>query len=265
MPSRLYLVLGIIALLWAGNPCAALAAEIRLGKFLVQETPDKEVETYAALRISHGKQVIMEADVSRGTVEGTTIRQDFPVPGCRTMVIPVFTGGAHCCFELYLASQCGGEDRLYSVGLGHSDDAEFTDLNADGRMEMIVDDWSFAYYGPDGGEVSMSFAESLPFPRVFVHDKDGWRVDHPGEFAGFYTAKRRELEQEFKDPDPGPAIVWAALALMEGLPQKDVAVGFVSRLPKDWRPVAQRVMDDVLGALRQSGELCSAIPLDSKQ
>ncbi|GAB7079713.1 hypothetical protein [Megalodesulfovibrio paquesii] len=260
------IVMGMMlaVMLFAVSPVRAQNAvqEASMGPFTLRETPLPEVEGLVSLSLDYkGATLPLEEEIMAGAVAEAVTQENLPGAGCRTLVVPAFTGGAHCCSITYLAMQCQGQDLLFSVGLGHGSEAEFQDLNGDGTQELLIQDWSFAYYGPEGTDLSLSFAESLPFPRVFVFTGNAWRADRPGEFPAYYQALRTENEQEFTTADAGAAIAWTAMALMEGRPEQEVAPALGTRLPKDWRRATPRVLEDLKAALAGSGELCTALPL----
>jgi hypothetical protein len=80
--------------------------------------------------------------------------------GIADLIISNHTGGAHCCATYYLFEL--DLDELRSLGVIHAAHGlqGFKDIDGDGTVEIIVHDWSFAYW-------HASFAGS-PAPRVIL-------------------------------------------------------------------------------------------------
>ncbi len=174
-----------------------------------------------------------------------SVRSNFPKKGCTSLLVPAYSGGAHCCMDLYVATHCGSEALLSAVGLGHSEKAKYLDVDEDGVTEILIQDWALAYYGPQGADFSLAFVESLPTPRVVAFGPKGWAMDTPGQFRVYYTMLRKSLEVEITDPYAAAAMAWMGMAIMEGLPKAEQAAGFNKRLPAEWKPYASAVMKDV--------------------
>ncbi len=73
---------------------------------------------------------------------GTDINGD-SVP---EVVVMEDTGGAHCCtsWRIFHAGQT--VEQIYEFTNGHTDLFPFADINHDGKMELRIYDWTFAYW-----------------------------------------------------------------------------------------------------------------------
>ena len=106
-------------------------------------------------------------------VRAATLRLEFvgqDITGDRIpdVVIQAFTGGMHCCSQ---ALVLGLGDSLVDHGTidGADGDIEFTDSDGDGRPEVKVGDWRFAYWR------DYPFVETV-VPEVVLKFRDGaWR------------------------------------------------------------------------------------------
>jgi len=82
------------------------------------------------------------------------------------LVIGEWTGGAHCCFLFHVFEL--GSDRLRKVttiDAEHSDGSRFEDVDHDGRIEFLSNDWTFAYWRTGFGQ--------SPAPDVILRFRDG--------------------------------------------------------------------------------------------
>lgn len=76
------------------------------------------------------------------------------------LVATAWSGGTHCCYTLHLI-ELGERPRLIqSIDAGHSDVDLFAQLDDDPALEIVLPDWSYAYWPG-------SFANS-PVPRVIL-------------------------------------------------------------------------------------------------
>lgn len=102
------------------------------------------------------------------------------LPGCKTVLVTTYSGGARCCFTTMLLM-------LYPNGLilkkffsPIEGFVKFADLNNDGRKEILVLD----YIHPESCALSPgSYAVVI---MVYVYDRKKIRPAIPGEFKNFY-------------------------------------------------------------------------------
>lgn len=184
-----------------------------------------------------------------GTVEG------FPRPDCRSAFFYCFSGGAHCCMSLTLATHCGPLHFLDLIDLAHSDArVRFVDADQNGTQEIKIVDWQFAYYGPEGSDNQLAFADSPPLTRLLVFGKDGWRVDHIGEFENFYTGLYKASQREIRthnrkkgenERSAGLAIRTAYYCLMSGKSPGEAREVLDRFLPQSWKQESGKILDDI--------------------
>lgn len=91
--------------------------------------------------------------------------QDITGDGQPDLVIATYSGGAHCCFGFKIF-QLGKKFKLIdTIDAGDSDLAKFKDVDNDGVLEFIGNDWVFAYWwAPFSGS---------PAPKIILEYKDG--------------------------------------------------------------------------------------------
>jgi len=76
------------------------------------------------------------------------------------LVVSEWSGGAHCCFTFYVF-QIGSKFKLLdSVDTRNGSDSDFKDLRGEGKLELVMYDWTFEYW-------NASFVES-PAPMVIL-------------------------------------------------------------------------------------------------
>ncbi len=231
--------------------------QLRLGdlKFTAEEKggPDEY-----SLKYSIDGEIVFQSECAFKIREPRII-PDLPRPNCRSLLAYCFSGGAHCCLTLLIATDCGAKTSLNSVDLAHSD-ADIKLVKA-GRKEgslIKVIDWQFAYYSVENSELELSFADSPGMTRLLVFDGDRWRADRVGEFSAFYSgllkkslnsaqkASRRGKETESR---VGKAITTAYYALMAGKSTEDAAKILNRFLPPDWRLQSGRILEDIRQAV----------------
>ena len=81
------------------------------------------------------------------------------------LVISEWTGGAHCFFFFYVFDIGGNFRPVGQITAGHSDKADFQDLDGDSNLEFVTPDWTFAYKW-----TSLAFS---PAPEVILRYGDG--------------------------------------------------------------------------------------------
>ena len=74
------------------------------------------------------------------------------------------TGGAHCCTSWRIFRAGVTVEQIFVVNNGHTDFFPFADLNHDGKLEIKLYDWTFAYW-------HAGFAESPAIVLVYAWTK----------------------------------------------------------------------------------------------
>lgn len=177
-----------------------------------------------------------------------------PLPHCRTLLAYCFSGGAHCCTTLFIATQCGHVDSLDMVDLGHTD-AQVQFIRVEGASGKVikVQDWQFAYYGPEDSQIQLSFADSPAMTRLLVFEKGHWRADRVGEFSRFYSRLLHEavrdarLSARRQRPELAASLAMKAAYynLMSGEPVEKAEEVLRRFFPPEWKSGAGKVVQDI--------------------
>ncbi|MCC8194189.1 MAG: hypothetical protein LIP28_06050 [Deltaproteobacteria bacterium] len=174
---------------------------------------------------------------------------DFPLPGCESMKVEMFTGGANCCFGYYLLASCpDGEHAAYveprNGGVGEA------------RTEMkayAVDDPAFFYYEPKNqsgaDKLSLSRVESPRLTRFLVFDNGEWRADKAGEFPAAYKALLADVRRDKTMNRTARAVSMAYYALMAGRKEAEASRILKRALPGQYGSLAPEVFNDVKAAV----------------
>jgi len=96
----------------------------------------------------------------------TPMGRDVTGLGLPDLVIGEWTGGAHCCFLSHIF-ELGPKKlrRVATINAEHSDRAHFEDIDHDGQLEFLMNDWTFAYW-------HTGFMQS-PAPDLILRFRDG--------------------------------------------------------------------------------------------
>jgi hypothetical protein len=119
----------------------------------------------------NGKRVYCERGI-RFSIKGST-REGVALPkpgidinsdGIPELVVENWSGGAHCCFT-YSVFSIGKRFKKIAKIEGMNTGIIFRDIDGDGNYEVILSDWSFAYW-----ETSFAFS---PAPKVILRWENG--------------------------------------------------------------------------------------------
>ncbi|MFH1748847.1 MAG: hypothetical protein ABIG44_17575 [Planctomycetota bacterium] len=150
----------------------------RLGSYTLEISDDRRVHRPMRARIIRDGEIefaltawgirigaeVLEVD--RGYRGG--VGQDITGDGIPDLVLEVWNGGSHCCWAYYVLS-LGPEDgpQISAPILAGHDVATWRDMDADGRLECIVRDWTFAWW---------SESAIAPAPEVILCCRGGQYV-----------------------------------------------------------------------------------------
>jgi hypothetical protein len=139
--------------------------EVKIGPYTYRSYSG-ETLGQGAFEIWRGDKVILREEDGDYNISLDRKDSNLPEPGkditgdgLPDLVIEVYSGGAHCCFE-YLILSLGEEVKKLDRISGGNSSFEFKDLNGDGIYEAIGNDDTFAYW-------ETSYVES-PMPGVIL-------------------------------------------------------------------------------------------------
>ena len=123
---------------------------------------------------------------------GNSINSD----GQPNLVISEFTGGAHCCFNYYIF-QIGEKFRCVDQIETLDGESDFKDLRGDGNLELVMYDWTFAYFGSAGfaesaPEVILSYQDRTYLPDLNLMSKPAPTEREIETWAGGFKAQFRD-------------------------------------------------------------------------
>ena len=204
------------------------------------------------LQFSKDGQEVFSSECAFKTHEPKTVRH-VPLSNCRTLMAYCFSGGAHCCTTLFIATKCGPGISLDMVDLAHTNgNVKFVDAGGAQGKVIKVHDWQLAYYGAEDSQVQLSFADSPAMTRLLVFDNGHWRPDRIGEFSRFYSRLLRETMHKARNVRKGNPETTAALAimaayykLMSGKPVENASEVLYRLLPRKWRPESGKIIQDI--------------------
>lgn len=131
--------------------------------------------------------------------------------GKPNLVLGHWSGAAGCCYRIEVF-EIGAEFRkVTEIDLQHSADAEFADVDGDGRVELVAEDWTFAGW-------HAAFPES-PAPQVILRFRDGafhLATDVMKKPAPRYSdliAKVQQVQASrgWDNPQDPPSQLWATM------------------------------------------------------
>lgn len=131
--------------------------------------------------------------------------------GKPNLVLGHWSGGAGCCYRIEVF-EIGSEFRkVADIDLQRSAGAEFADVNGDGRLELVTEDWTFA-------EWHAPLADS-PSPQVILRFRDGafhLAADVMKKPAPRYSALALKAQQVFssrgwENPHDPPSHLWGTM------------------------------------------------------
>lgn len=225
---------------------------LHFAKFSIEVKAAPEAENYKVVTVSHsGKAVTADSDIYR-SVETDAATRDFPLPGCESMTLELFTGGANCCFGYYILTSCPEEDvaafhEPTDGGMGKA-----TAIDAEIKGYPMADP-AFMYYSPanqSGAAIlSLNRVESPRPTRYVVFDANTWREDKIGEFAQAYKDLAVQSEGSDGSADPvASAISRAYYTHMAGADAAEVKALLATELPAEFADLKDTIFSDIVKA-----------------
>ena len=236
----------------------AVTKQFRMGDFQLTTIRDASTSEYSLHFEQNGEVVFTNSCAFK--VHEPRILQDVPAPGCKSLLAYCFSGGAHCCMSLLIATQCHEQESLSVVDLAHSaGEVKFVGADNTKSRQIKITDWRFAYYGPEDSAVQLSFAASPGMTRLLVFDNGNWRADKVGEFIPFYSLLLRESMAEARikaasaDPEilASKAMKAAYYSVLAGRSDEEQLGLLKQLLPANWKPESENILKDIREAVQE--------------
>ncbi len=241
--------LGILAAMTVAclflSACGAATREnaARFHEFSVATAKTEQSENApATLEIRHNNAPVVKPADSYRIIKSGDAQANFPLPGCETKNIEVFTGGANCCFGYYIMTACAKGDSLavlepFDGGMGL----------AEGAKMFTVNDPSFMYYtkGEGAGALSLIRVQSPRPERLLLFENNAWRADKIGEFPKRYQDLARKVAADATMYPPSRAMLAAYYSLMAGENANQAGATFKKNLPKEYARIADAAFADI--------------------
>ncbi len=238
--------------------CGEGTRQFRLGELTLCITEPSANGGYL-LKFSKGGEELFAGECTFKTHAPVTVANT-PLPNCLMLLAYCFSGGAHCCTTLFIATKCGLRTSLDMVDLGHSDGkVKFTQPEGVPGKVISVHDWQFAYYGPEDSQIQLSFVDSPAMTRLLVFDNGHWRADRVGEFSRFYSRLLHEAVHEARssarrrEPEFATSLAMKAAyyCLMSGKPIEEGAEVLNRLFPTRWKSEAGKIIQDIYRAVSE--------------
>ena len=226
--------------------------KLDFAKFSIEVKASPEAENYKLVTLSHsGKTVTADDGVYRIVTPGAATK-DFPLPGCETMTLELFTGGANCCFGYYILSACPDEDAAAFHEPTDGSMGAATTVAGTAKGYPITDP-AFMYYSPAGQRsdppLSLSRVASPRLIRYVIFADNAWREDKIGEFAQAYKELAAQAATDNADIDPAArAISLAYYTHMAGADDAEVKALLEAELPTEFAYLKDTIFNDILKA-----------------
>ncbi len=218
--------------------------------FEVATEPDlKDQNTFLVRVLMDGRQVY----AGESSLNPPKVRElnATPSPDCRTVLVELFSGGAHCCFTDLVLTTCPKGRTAAEIDLSNGPGVKFRDTTRSGTMQIVLNDWSFSYYSFND-RVRLSFASSPAMKRLLVFEANGWRPDTPGQFPAFYKNRVTEAYRDFRkspksdtESKASRVIAGAYYEFMRTGNEKEALSILRKNFPRPWQPFSDRVLSDI--------------------
>jgi len=143
-------------------------------------------------------------DEPAGWKNGTDINGD-SIP---EVLVEESTGGAHCCISWRIFRAGNDARQIYEFDNGHTDFFPLVDVNGDGRFELQIYDWTFAYW-------KTGFATSPAMRLIYAWQNGTYAFSpeltrKPALSDAELKKKAQELDWEQSEREAGaPAQFWS--------------------------------------------------------
>jgi hypothetical protein len=159
--------------------------DVKLGKYRFKAIY-YDTSYFSTLKVSEGNDVIYKGDFDQRveSISEASLSSD----GKKTILIDVYSGGAHCCNTLYACKI--KYDKLIFTDTLYLADSYFDveDIDKDGKEEILANDMMFAYAFTNFAETRAPYLVyiiendkfkniSKKFPKIFRAQIDEWMQD----------------------------------------------------------------------------------------
>lgn len=150
---------------------------------------------------------VYSPDFSRALAVGADITGN----GIPNLILEEYSGGAHCCLTYYIF-ELDPQDGLRPIATiyGWHSGVRFEDLDGDGRVECILNDWTFEYWNTD-------YASS-PAPEVILQFRGGryvlaaeWMFKPPPDESAFAALVAEVRGKERWSYGSAPVAYWSSM------------------------------------------------------
>lgn len=171
-----------------------------------------------------------------------------------------WNGGAHCCYTLHIIALDAHPSLIQKIELGHST-PDFQDLDKDGVFELILSDWTFAYW-------KVAFAQSPASKVILSFNGKKWVFDPEWNSKappprGDFLKHRSDIERAFTDTksdagsgdygDTGaPFLLWEQMLELIYTGNADLASELIDASWPSDNPYKKRFLCEFRLQLRQS-------------
>lgn len=169
--------------------------------------------------------------------------RDLTGDGVPEVILAQFSGGAHCCFVHSVYSLTAPPRLLLRANSAHTEELGTAQLDARGPLELIGNDWRFAYaYG-------LSFAESPALPLVYAY-RGGRYVDDTLRFPQFVLGSTTRGGEE-DEPSGGTYLAEYGTLLLLGKAAE--ADRYLRSIPAEYRRWLENYAPDIRQDLSSAG------------
>ncbi|MCB9844760.1 MAG: hypothetical protein H6811_02070 [Phycisphaeraceae bacterium] len=240
------------------RPAASLALRSwDVGDWTVRTTWTDAEHTGQKLEIVHGgntyrTQIGQDFSLENGLLD-SQFRQgdDLTGDGRPDIVVREWSGGAQCCYTFYLLTLGDPVEELARVDADHGELSGFDDVDGDGIVEFVGNDWTWAYW-------KTSFAES-PAPRVILRlagsdlrlAPDLMQSPAPTQEEMEHRVERVLLSDRWTDQTP-PSDLWGEALDLIYCGHEDLAWKFVVWAWPDGRPGRDAFIAELRASLDKS-------------
>lgn len=240
------------------KPELTVGTKINFGKFTIEigETDDyRLVDSYEEVEVKRNGKLLRQGEGPYLSVVSGEELQDFPLSGCKSMTLEMYTGGASCCYSYYILTSCPDGD---AAAFKDPDDGVLGEPPVVlGEVKAFpICDPAFVYYSRqsrknDKPVLFLSHGGAPRPTRYVIFDDNAWRADKVGEFPQAYQALAAETKADMQADEQGYDTAPRAIALayythMSGADEAEVKAVLEAELPTEFLDLRDTVFYDIL-------------------